>query len=426
MSSTLHPGEVFAGYEIQHLLGVGGMGEVYLARDRDLGRSVALKLLTHTAGADAELRNRFEREARTVAQLDHPNIVTVYARGLEDHQLWLAMSYVDGTDVAQELTRTATMEPARAVRIVTEVADALDYANDKGVLHRDVKPANILLARSPRERAVLTDFGIAKVVNESWKLTETSNVVATFQYAAPERFTAPDSVDRRADVYALGCTLYYMLTGELPYPTTDLSQLIYEHIHGAIPQPSARRPELPVEFDAVIATALAKSPDERFATCGQLATAAREALEGRRSAVTVRNPAGQPDGSGKKAAWAPAIVRAVLLLLGIMCGVVTLFCGITGADELGWIGTPGTFTASSCAKDSCAGTFEPDGGGAQQTVTIDTTYSRADSPGVRVNKIDLFFMDSVPANKGHGIGMLVVAGIAAAIAYFFVAAGAVW
>ncbi|MFE3002668.1 protein kinase [Nocardia sp. NPDC059246] len=276
MGSTLEPGEVFAGYQILRKLGAGGMGAVYQARDRDLPRFVALKLLT-LPGGESQHRVRFRREADTVARLQHPNIVTVYARGEEDDRLWISMTFVDGTDVARAL-RPGAMHPARAVRIIAETAAALDHAHDTGILHRDVKPANILLSDGRPERALLTDFGIAKTLDESRQLTQRGEILASFQYAAPERLTRPGEADRRADVYSLGCTLYHMLTGQPPYPGQNVGQIIYGHAYEAVPVPSERNPGLPRGFDELIARAMAKDPGRRFTTCTQMAWSAQQIL----------------------------------------------------------------------------------------------------------------------------------------------------
>lgn len=276
VGDTLEPGEKFAGYQILRKLGAGGMGAVYQARDRDLPRFVALKLLT-LPGGEREHRARFQREADTVARLQHPNIVTVYARGEEDDRLWISMTFVDGSDVARAL-REGPMHPARAVRIIAETAAALDHAHDTGILHRDVKPANILLADGRPERAVLTDFGIAKSFDESRQLTQNGEILASFQYAAPERLTRPEEADRRADVYSLGCTLFHMLTGEAPYPGQNVGQIIYGHAYEPVPMPSDRNPALPRGFDELIARAMAKDPERRFDTCTHLAWAASRIL----------------------------------------------------------------------------------------------------------------------------------------------------
>ncbi|MFE3001737.1 protein kinase [Nocardia sp. NPDC059246] len=277
MGRTLAQGQVFAGYTVERLLGVGGMGEVYLAKDKDLPRSVALKLLASGKADDPEVRARFLREADTAARLSHPNIVAVYARGNDDHRLWMAMQYVEGTDVSAIL-REGPVRPDHAVRIIGETARALDHAHRAGVLHRDVKPANILLAWGPDQRVYLADFGIAKAVDQTGALTRTGEMYASFQYAAPEQFELRSDTDHRADVYALGCTLFHMLTGRLPYPGASTAQLVAAHLGAEIPRPSLVHTGVPAAFDTVIDRALAKDRDRRFGSCGELAAAAEQAL----------------------------------------------------------------------------------------------------------------------------------------------------
>ncbi len=217
----LRSGVMFAGYSIERLLGSGGMGVVYLARHPRLDRKVALKVLGDTYAADAKVHAAFERESALATRLDHPNIVPIYDRcGPDDHALWLSMKYIDGGD-ATDLLESAPrgLAPERAVRLITDAADALDFAHRHGVLHRDVKPANLLIEHDPtgRERALLTDFGIARTLDDTVTL---SAIAVTFAYAAPERFTN-EPVDHRADIYSLGCTLYQLLTGAQPFPRTD-------------------------------------------------------------------------------------------------------------------------------------------------------------------------------------------------------------
>ncbi|WP_306372058.1 serine/threonine-protein kinase, partial [Nocardia sp. CC216A] len=275
----LKTGDVFAGFTIERLLGQGGMGSVYLARHPRLGKLTALKLLNRELFADREVRARFEREADLVAQLDHPNIVAVYDRGSEDAQLWISMQYVDGVDAAS--VQTATLPPERAVQIIEGVADALDYAHSRGVLHRDVKPANIMLARAVGghgERVFLTDFGIARLREDSTHLTQAGMFTATLAYASPEQMTG-GRLDHATDQYSLGCALYWLLTGIGPFDSPNPGEIISGHLH-FMPYPaSVRRPGLSPAVDAVIARAMAKRPADRFHTCAEFAAAARRALK---------------------------------------------------------------------------------------------------------------------------------------------------
>ncbi len=216
----LAEGATFAGYTIVRLIGAGGMGEVYLARHPRLPRNDALKVLPASVSNDGEYRARFEREADIAATLWHPNIVGVHDRGEVDGQLWIAMDYVDGTDAAELLRSYPNGLPQREVlNIVTAVADALDYAHQRHLLHRDVKPANILIARleNGEQRIMLADFGIARWANESSGLTQTNMTVGTVSYAAPEQLMGRD-LDGRADQYALAATAYHLLTGLTAVP----------------------------------------------------------------------------------------------------------------------------------------------------------------------------------------------------------------
>ena len=217
---TLGAGAVFAGYTIVRMLGSGGMGEVYLAQHPRLPRTEALKLLKPEISTDETFRARFIREADSIAALDHPHIVTVYDRGDADGTLWIATQYIDGTDAAQLMKDRypAGMPVEDALAITTAIAEALDYAHDRGLVHRDVKPANILLSQRNHEgdrRIFLADFGIARTLDDSAGLTATNFTVGTFAYAAPEQLMG-EALDGRADQYALAATMYHLLTGAAP------------------------------------------------------------------------------------------------------------------------------------------------------------------------------------------------------------------
>ncbi|MGH3971490.1 MAG: serine/threonine-protein kinase, partial [Mycobacterium sp.] len=233
----LSAGSVVAGYRIELLLGSGGMGAVYLAANPSLPRYDALKLLSAQLSGNPEFRARFIREADVAARLDHPNIVSIYDRGqTNDGQLWIAMQFVDGTDTDKAL-RAGTMTPPRAVHIVGQVAKALDHAHQHGVVHRDVKPANLLLTgpAGPDERVLLGDFGIARALGDAG-LTVTGSGMATLSYAAPE-VLAGGRVDTRADLYSLGCTLFRLLTGKAPFAWAEgMAALIAAHLQASPPR----------------------------------------------------------------------------------------------------------------------------------------------------------------------------------------------
>ncbi|AZI59384.1 hypothetical protein EH165_04275 [Nakamurella antarctica] len=260
------------------------MGSVYLALHPRLPRRDALKLLSSALSTDDSFRARFEREADLAARLIHRNIVAVYDRGSYEGQLWIAMQYVAGSDAAQVAAlNDGSMTPARVVHIISETGAGLDFAHRNGLLHRDVKPANILLAppddAGDPETVLLTDFGIAKPLDETQQLTGGGNLLATLAYASPEQIEAKP-VDRRSDIYALGCVLYELLTRSVPFPEQTPFATMTAHLKKPPPRPSEAIPGLPIGFDAVIAKALAKNPEDRYSTCRELTTAAKAALAG--------------------------------------------------------------------------------------------------------------------------------------------------
>jgi serine/threonine protein kinase, bacterial len=266
-------GSDFGPYRLRRLVGRGGMGDVYEAEDTVRERIVALKLMSQTLSNDPVFRSRMQREARTAGRLQEPHVVPIHDFGEIDGQLYVDMRLIDGTDVATTLSRYGPLSPARAVAIVRQVGSALDAAHAAGVLHRDVKPENILV--SADDFAYLVDFGIASATSDE-KLTQIGTTVGTFKYMAPERFRDAD-VTYRADIYALACVLYECLTGSPPYQGDQIT-VMSAHVNKAIPRPSAARPGIPVAFDHVIACGMAKDAADRYASCGDLAAAAYAAL----------------------------------------------------------------------------------------------------------------------------------------------------
>ncbi|NKY35375.1 protein kinase [Nocardia speluncae] len=274
----LNSGDVFAGFTIERQLGEGGMGAVYLARHPRLGKLTALKLLKPELFADAAIRTRFEREADLAAALDHPSIVTVYDRGMEGAHLWMCMQYVDGADAGT--VNSLALPPDKAVQIIAGVADALDYAHGMGVLHRDVKPSNILLARANTgqgERVFLTDFGLARLRAETVRLTQAGMFTATLAFASPEQMTGGD-MDGRSDQYSLACTLYWLLTGMAPFDSPNPADIIHGNLQLAPPPLAVKRRGLPPGLDPVLVKAMAKHPAHRYRTCVEFAAAAEHAL----------------------------------------------------------------------------------------------------------------------------------------------------
>ena len=271
----LAPGTRVAGYLLERLVGVGGMAAVYRARDERLGRVVALKLLA----GDESVRSRFVREARAVAAVDHPHIIPVYAAGEADGVQYIAMRFVAGDTLQGVLRAAGTLSPRRAAAFISPVASALDAAHAAGLVHRDVKPANILVdsRRGGPEHAYLTDFGIARAMLSAGTLTVAGQFLGTPDYAAPEQING-QPVDGRADQYALACVAYEMLTGTVPFPRDSAWSVLYAHLNEPPPLVTKIRAELPREVHDVLAVALAKSPDYRYPTCGDFADALRQAL----------------------------------------------------------------------------------------------------------------------------------------------------
>lgn len=255
-------GSMFGPYHLKRLLGRGGMGEVYEAEHTVKEWTVAVKLMTAEFSKDPVFRERMKREARIAGRLQEPHVVPIHDYGEVDGQMFLEMRLVEGTDLDSVLKRFGPLTPPRAVAIITQIASALDAAHADGVMHRDVKPQNILITRD--DFAYLVDFGIASATTDE-KLTQLGTAVGTWKYMAPERFSN-DEVTYRADIYALACVLHECLTGAPPYRADSAGTLVSSHLMGPIPQPSAIRPGIPKAFDAVVARGMAKKPEDRYAS----------------------------------------------------------------------------------------------------------------------------------------------------------------
>ncbi len=272
-------GDVFAGFRILRPLGFGGMGEVYLAQHPRLPRQEALKILPAAMSADPEFRARFNREAEMAAALYHPHIVGIHDRGEFHGQLWISMDFIDGPDAGRLLRDQYPngMPPWEVVEIVAAVADALDYAHGRGLLHRDVKPPNILLTNPERGRRliVLADFGIARDAADSNGLTATNVTVGTVNYASPEQLMGA-SIDGRADQYALAATAYHLLSGSPMFGSSNAAVVIGQHLNSPPPRLGDSRLAL-ARLDPVLAKALSKNPADRFRTCTEFADALGQA-----------------------------------------------------------------------------------------------------------------------------------------------------
>ncbi|MBJ8341607.1 sensor domain-containing protein [Antrihabitans sp. YC3-6] len=363
----LAPGSEFAGFTIVRQLGAGGMGEVYLVEHPRLPRREALKILPSTLTADSEYRQRFIREADLAASMWHPHIVAVHDRGEFEGQLWITMDYVEGTDAAVLLrTRFPAGVPTRfGAEIVSAVADALDHAHERGLLHRDVKPANILLSdsdpESKRRRTLLSDFGIARRIDDANGLTATNMTVGSISYAAPEQLMGR-TMDGAADQYALATTAFHLLTGKPPFDNSNAAVIISNHLSSPPPRMGDTRPDL-AALDAVISKGMAKNPDDRYGSCSEFAQALNAAVEAQPRTdhetmigpVGGNPPAGQPvpayvapagslpppppntgpapaAGAGRRRVWLLAAAAAVVVAVAIAVGVV-LTQGSSNSDS---------------------------------------------------------------------------------------------
>jgi predicted Ser/Thr protein kinase len=274
----LSAGAEFAGYRIEAIVGRGGMGVVYRAWDAALDRRVAIKLISAENAEEPGFRERFKRESRLAASIRHPNVITVFRAGEENSQLFIAMDYIEGTDLKELIRSRGRLDPELAARVVFQVAAALDAAHAKGLVHRDVKPANVLIEGA--ERAYLTDFGLTREVSSESGVTGTGVVLGTIDYMAPEQ-VAGAKLDARADIYSLGCVLWEALTGQVPFPRDSAVAKMFAHASEPPPALTATAPDVPAQLEAVVTRAMAKKPEDRYLSAGDLGRAAVAAGEGR-------------------------------------------------------------------------------------------------------------------------------------------------
>jgi hypothetical protein len=287
----LSDGDEFAGYRIERRLGRGGMGILYLALEPGLQRRVALKLIAPEAARDDVFARRFAEESRIAASIEHPNVVPIYAAGEEGGVPWIAMRYVAGSDLGRRISREGRLDPAEAAALIAQVGNGLDAIHAAGLVHRDVKPANVLLGGEPSsEHVYITDFGVARNVATESGLTQTGRFVGTLDYVAPEQISG-EPVDARADVYALGCLLFKLLTGEVPFPREGEAARLFAHLNDPPPAPSLYATAVPMALDDVVARAMSKSPGDRYLSAGDLGRAAEAALRGTGVAVPERTVA---------------------------------------------------------------------------------------------------------------------------------------
>jgi serine/threonine-protein kinase len=331
-------GTEFAGYRIVGLLGRGGMSVVYRAENPRLGMTVALKILAPELADDEAFRERFVSESRLAAALNHPNIITIYDAGEADGSLYLAMRYVGG-DLRQALEAEGPLEPGRALSILEQIAGALDAAHAEGLIHRDVKPANILLdgGGDRAEIAYLADFGLTKRAGSQSGHTAPGEFLGTIDYMAPEQIEQRQ-IDGRADLYSLGCVAYQCLTGSPAFARATDAAVLWAHMQEAPPSAAERRPELPTAVDPVLARALAKSPDDRFSSCQEFVAVLRARLEGPHTLRKTRSfqvepgPVVPPGPAPERPASRPrrrrgALALVLALLAGAAAGAAAVLFG---------------------------------------------------------------------------------------------------
>ncbi|MGI8594191.1 MAG: protein kinase domain-containing protein [Solirubrobacteraceae bacterium] len=312
--AELQVGSVVGGHRIEAVAGRGGMGVVYRAIHLALNRVVALKLIAPELAEDPEFRERFKRESEVAASLDHPSVVPIYTAGEDGGLLYVTMRFVDGTDLREMIARQGRLEPRVAARIISQVASALDAAHARGLVHRDVKPANVLIGGAVgTPHAYLTDFGLTKQASSKSGLTRTGMIVGTMDYIAPEQLQGGE-VDARADVYALGCVLYQALTGQVPFPRDTEPARVWAHMSDPAPSRRTAAPHFPSQLDAVVARAMAKDPDDRYLSTGDFGRAAVAATEGQalsRAERSVATGEAAPSGASAVAEGAGAVPATV-------------------------------------------------------------------------------------------------------------------
>jgi serine/threonine protein kinase len=317
MTEDTRVGTELAGYRIEGVIGRGGMSVVYLAEHARLERKVALKVLAPELAGSERFHDRFLRESKLAASIDHPNIVPIYDADESEGVLYIAMRYVEGSDLKQAIREAGRLEPVRASAIVDQVASALDAAHARGLVHRDVKPANVLL--TDEDHVYVSDFGLTKRAVSVSGLTETGQLIGTIDYVAPEQIKG-DPVDQRADVYSLGCLLFESLTGHAPYPRDIEVGVLWAHVETPPPSLTEQRPDLPSEVDDVLALAMAKDPGERTSAAGDVAVGFRSALglpsaTGERIALPLRKPKPKTRRRGTLMA---AVIAGVLLVAALV------------------------------------------------------------------------------------------------------------
>ncbi len=314
-------GTELAGYRIEALAGRGGMSVVYIAEDLALGRKVALKLMSPELSQDRRFRERFRRESRIAASIDHPNVIPIFDAGEVEGELYIAMRYVEGTDLKRLLAEEGALEPSRALGIVSAASEGIDAAHRHGLIHRDVKPSNVLIARDEeREHVYLSDFGLTRTASSKDDAIQSVQLSGTSDYAAPEQI-GEGTGGFSADIYSLGCLLYECVTGRVPYPRNSELEVLWAHMDESPPRPSDADPTLPEALDQVIATAMAKEPEGRYGSGAELVAAAQEAFP-------AFKPASVP--TRRQKTLIAALVAALLIAIA---AIVAVFLLVGGEDS---------------------------------------------------------------------------------------------
>ena len=310
-------GTTISGYQLGSLIGRGGMSEVYEAFDPRLGRHVALKVLDKELARSGSFRERFIRESRLAASLSHPNVIPIFEAGSEGEMLFIAMHLVQGSDLGSLISARGCLSPLLTREVLRQAASALDEAHECGLLHRDVKPGNLLVTaeRTQTPHVYLTDFGLTKSLGRDSRITETGQLLGSVHYVSPEHVEGRE-MDHRADVYSLGCVLFECLTGSVPYERDSDMSVLWAHLNAEIPRPSKKNRKLPNLVDRVVARALAKDPEERFETCGQLVESFSAALDGAPVFLPVPQAPAKTPGRVRRVAKRAAVVATSVTLAG--------------------------------------------------------------------------------------------------------------
>jgi eukaryotic-like serine/threonine-protein kinase len=385
-------GELIDGrYEIEDLVGTGGMSSVYRARDTVLGRRVALKILHEHFSSDDEYVERFRREARAIARLNHPNIVTVIDRGEFEGRQFIVFEYVPGANLKDLVRREGPLPVEEAVALAHQVARGLAFAHEQGIVHRDVKPQNVLLDETGSPK--VTDFGIARSLDPQEGLTESGTLLGTSDYISPEQASGR-RVDERSDQYSFGVLLYELLTGEVPYPAETFMGTAMRHLHDPVPSVRARRPDVPGALDAIVARAMAKDPRDRFPSAAAMAAALEACLTdadgatGVLPSASVRRPRARPV---RRRQFAPLLLA--LLVLAAAAVALFLLVGRSDGDSGQQVGS----VRLTALRD-----FDPEGDGAEHPEDV---ASATDG-----NPATFWTTETYEAFSKSGVGIILDAG----------------